>query len=119
MLPGDVFNRDRLVQSYESLANLGFFETPLANPDVQPVGENGEEVDIVFTVKERRTGNIQFGASMGQGTGVGGFIGLDQPNLFGQCKRGSVQWQFGRYINDANVSYTDPAIRGSLVSGTV
>jgi len=118
VLPGDVFNRDRLIRSYESLANLGFFETPLPNPDVAPSGEEGD-VDIVFTVKERRTGNVNFGASMGQGTGVGGFIGLDQPNLFGQCKRGSVQWQFGRYINDANISYTDPAIRGSLVSGTV
>jgi outer membrane protein insertion porin family len=118
MLPGDVFNRDRLLRSYESLANLGFFETPLPNPDVRPANEEGD-VDVVFTVKERRTGNVNFGASMGEGTGVGGFIGLDQPNLFGQCKRGSVQWQFGRYINDANISYTDPAIRGSLVSGTV
>jgi len=117
LLPGDVFNRDRLIRSYESIANLGFFETPLPNPDVNPTPEG--DVDITFAVKEKRTGNVNFGASMGEGTGVGGFIGLDQPNLFGQCKRGSVQWQFGRYINDANVSYTDPAINGSLVSGTV
>ena len=51
--------------------------------------------------------------------GVGGFIGLDQPNLFGQCKRGSLQWQFGSFINDFNLSYTDPAIRLSRVSGTL
>jgi outer membrane protein insertion porin family len=56
---------------------------------------------------------------MGQGTGVGGFIGLDQPNLFGQCKRGSLQWQFGRFINDFNLSYSDPRIKQSLVSGTL
>ena len=31
------------------------------------------DVDIVFRVEERRTGNINFGASLGQGTGVGGF----------------------------------------------
>ncbi|MFP5355790.1 MAG: BamA/TamA family outer membrane protein, partial [Gemmatimonadota bacterium] len=47
------------------------------------------------------------------------FIGLDQPNLFGQCKRGSLQWQFGRYINDFNLSYSDPRIRQSLISGTL
>jgi len=117
-VPGAVFNRDLLIRSWQSIGNLGFFETPLTPPDVQPSDTEGD-VNVVFTVKEKRTGNVNFGASMGQGTGVGGFIGLDQPNLFGQCKRGSIQWQFGKYINDANVSYTDPAIRGSLVSGTV
>ena len=44
-------------------------------PDVQP-SENGVDVDITFRVEERRTGNINFGASVGQGTGLGGFIGL-------------------------------------------
>ena len=56
---------------------------------------------------------------MGQGTGVGGFIGLEEPNLFGKAKRGKVQWQFGRNINDFSLSYTDPAFRESRVSGTV
>src|SRR5690606_30814908 len=49
----------------------------------------------------------------------GGFIGLDQPNLFGRCKRGSIQWQYGRFINDFNASYTDPGIRGTQVSAQV
>ncbi len=116
--PGSVFNRERLVQSYQRIANLGFFETPLPNPEVNPAGENGD-VNISFSVTEKKTGNINFGASVGQGAGVGGFIGLDQPNLFGQCKRGSLQWQFGALINDFNLSYTDPAIRRSVVSGKV
>jgi outer membrane protein insertion porin family len=115
--PGSVFNRDRLVQSYQRIANLGFFETPLPNPEVNP-GADGN-VDIAFAVTEKKTGNINFGASVGQGAGVGGFIGLDQPNLFGQCKRGSLQWQFGALINDFNLSYTDPAIKRSSVSGKV
>ncbi len=118
-VPGAVFNRDLLIRSWQSLGNLGFFETPMTPPDVRPSEQKEGDVDIIFTVKEKRTGNVNFGASMGQGTGIGGFIGLDQPNLFGQCKRGSIQWQYGRYINDANISYTDPAIQGSLVSGTV
>ena len=117
-VPGDVFNRDRLLRSYNQIANLGFFEAPMPPPDVEQANEEGD-VDVIFRVKEKRTGNVNFGASMGQGTGIGGFIGLDQPNLFGQCKRGAVQWQFGRYINDANLSYTDPAIRESNYSGTV
>ena len=117
ILPGDVFNQDRLIRSYQNIANMGFFETPMPPPDTRP-NEQGD-VDIIFRVKEKRTGNVNFGASMGQGTGVGGFIGLDQPNLFGQCKRGALQWQFGRLINDFNLSFTDPAIRQGQYSGTV
>jgi outer membrane protein insertion porin family len=77
------------------------------------------DVDVVFRVEERRTGNINFGASLGQGTGVGGFLGLEEPNLFGRGKRGRLQWQFGKNINDFTLSYTDPNIRESRISGTV
>ena len=117
ILPGDVFNQDRLVRSWYNIANLNFFETPLPQPDIRPAGER--DVDVIFQVKEKRTGSVQFGASMGQGTGLGGFIGLEQPNLFGQCKRGQLNWQFGRYVNDFSLSYTDPAIQQSQISGTV
>jgi outer membrane protein insertion porin family len=118
ILPGDVFNQDRLVSSYQNIANLNFFETPLPPPDTRPAGEEGD-VDIVFQVKEKRTGSINFGASVGEGTGVGGFLGLDQPNLFGQCKRASLQWQFGANQKEFSLSFTDPAIRRSRISGTV
>ena len=118
ILPGQVFNQEALIRSYQSLGNLGFFETPIPPPDTRTANDQGD-VDIIFRVKEKRTGNINFGASMGQGTGVGGFIGLDQPNLFGSCKRGALQWQFGRYINDFSLTYSDPRIRQSFISGTV
>jgi outer membrane protein insertion porin family len=118
MLPGDLFSRERLIRSYQNVANLGFFQQPLPSPDVKPAA-NGVDVDIVFRVEERRTGNINFGASLGQGTGVGGFLGLEEPNLFGRGKRGKLQWQFGKNINDFTLSYTDPAIRESRISGTV
>lgn len=118
ILPGDVFSQDRLIRSYQNIQNLGFFESPLPPPDTRPANEKGD-VDVIFHLKEKRTGSVNFGASVGEGTGVGGFIGLDQPNLFGKCKRASLQWQFGRYINDFQLSYTDPAIRMSRLSGTV
>jgi outer membrane protein insertion porin family len=118
MLPGDLFSRERLIRSYQNVSNLGFFQQPLPPPDVKPAA-NGVDVDVVFRVEERRTGNINFGASLGQGTGVGGFLGLEEPNLFGRGKRGKLQWQFGKNINDFTLSYTDPAIRESRISGTI
>lgn len=118
LLPGDLFNRELLIRSYQNISNLGFFQQPLPAPDVRPAA-NGIDVDVVFRVEEKRTGNINFGASLGQGTGVGGFLGLEEPNLFGRGKRGQLRWQFGANINDFTLSYTDPAIRDSRVSGTL
>ncbi|MEO8195058.1 MAG: outer membrane protein assembly factor BamA [Gemmatimonadales bacterium] len=118
LAPGQVFNRNYLLRSYQNISNLNFFEAPMPAPETRPVGEQGD-VDIIFRVKEKRTGNVNFGASTGQGTGVGGFVGLDQPNLFGRCKRAQLQYQFGRYINDFNGTYTDPNINQTRISGSL
>ncbi|PYP42747.1 MAG: outer membrane protein assembly factor BamA [Gemmatimonadetes bacterium] len=117
LLPGQTFNRDLLIRSYQNVSNLNFFQQPMPPPDVQPA-ENGVDVDVIFRVTEKRTGNINFGASVGQGVGVGGFLGLEEPNLFGKAKKGKLQWQFGQNINDFNLSYTDPAILETRTSGT-
>ena len=118
LIPGDVFRQDALIASYQRVSNLGFFNQPMAPPDTRQANDQGD-VDVIFHVSEKRTGNVNFGASVGQGTGVGGFLGLDEPNLFGQGKRGKFQWQFGKNINDFDVSFTDPAIRESRISATV
>src|SRR5439155_8079473 len=78
IVPGDVFSRDLLMRSYQSVSQMGFFETPVPQPEPRTANEQGD-IDIIFRVKEKKTGNINFGASVGQGTGVGGFIGFDQP----------------------------------------
>jgi outer membrane protein insertion porin family len=117
ILPGDVFSQERVLRSYQNVGNLGFFQQPLPFPDTRPANDQGD-IDLVFHVAERRTGNVNFGASVGQGTGVGGFLGLDEPNLFGLGKRGRLQWQFGKNINDFDISYTDPSVLGSRVSST-
>ncbi|MCC6429752.1 MAG: outer membrane protein assembly factor BamA [Gemmatimonadaceae bacterium] len=119
LVPGGVFNQDVLVRSYQSISNLNFFESPMPFPDYRPINDEGD-VDIVFRVKEKRTGSLNFGASMGQGgVGFGGFIGATMPNLLGRCKNGSINWQYGRFYNDFTATYSDPALRGSRISGAI
>ncbi len=118
ILPGDVYSQNRLISSYQSIASLGFFETPLPYPDMEPDPRTGD-VDVTFRVEERQTGSVNFGTAVGGGTGVSGFLGYDQPNLFGQAKEGHLRWDFGRYINSFTLSFTDPSLFQSLVSGTV
>ncbi|MEO7521579.1 MAG: POTRA domain-containing protein, partial [Gemmatimonas sp.] len=117
LVPGGVFDQQALIRSYQSIGNLNFFEQPMPFPDYRPINEQGD-VDIDFRVKEKRTGSISFGASAGQGgVGFGGFIGLEQPNLFGLCKTGKLNWQYGRFYNDFTATYNDPSLRGSRISG--
>ncbi len=118
MLPGDVYSEDRLLRSYQAISGLGFFETPLPFPQISPDPETGD-VDITFEVEEQQTGSINFGTAMGGGTGISGFLGWDQPNLFGQAKSGSVRWDFGRYQNSFTTTYSDPALFQSRVSGSI
>jgi outer membrane protein insertion porin family len=119
VLPGDVYNEERLIQSYQSISALGFFETPLALPDIQPDLETGE-VDIVFEVAEKQTGSINFGTMFGgqRGGGVSGFVGYTQPNLFGQAKAADVRAEYGWGRNSFQATYTDPALFGTRNSGT-
>jgi outer membrane protein insertion porin family len=117
VLPGDVYSEEMLIQSYRSIMGLGFFESPLPTPRMEQL-DNGD-IDIVFTVEERQTGSINFGTTIGGWGGIAGFLGYDQPNLFGQAKSGHLRWEFGRRYNNFSLAYTDPAIRGSQISGSL
>jgi len=122
VLPGDVYDEARLMQSYQAISGLGFFESPLPVPDIRPVPDSGV-VDITFHVKEKQTGNINFGTVIGggyagRGGGVSGFLGYNQPNLFGQGKNASLRAEYGYGRSTFEGSYTDPAIAGTRTSGT-
>ncbi len=117
ILPGDVYSQERIIQSFQSISSLGYFDAPMDVPSIVP-NENGD-VDVTFRVTEKPTGAINFGTSVGGRTGVAGFVGYDQPNLFGKGKSGSVRWDFGRYANNQTLSYSDPGIFESLVSGSL
>jgi outer membrane protein insertion porin family len=118
ILPGDIYNEGLLIQSWQGVQSLGFFETPMEPPSINPDPQTGE-VDIVFQVRERQTGSVNFGTALGGGVGLSGFIGYEQPNLFGQAKSGSLRWDFGRYTNNFVLSYADPSLRQSRISGSV
>ena len=123
VVPGDVYNEELLIQSYQRISALGFFETPMPTPRMEEEckDQNRQECDvnITFEVKEKQTGSVNFGTAVGGGSGLAGFLGYDQPNLFGQAKAGHLRWEFGRYSNNFEASFSDPAIFGSPYSGSL
>ena len=116
VLPGDVYNEDLLIRSYRNVMGLGFFQTPLPTPSMQQTPSG--DVDITFEVEEKQTGTVNFGTTIGGFGGIAGFVGFDEPNLFGQAKAGSLRWEFGTRYNNFSASYSDPAIQGSQISGS-
>jgi outer membrane protein insertion porin family len=123
LLPGDVYNEERVLQSYQSINGLGFFESPLPTPDVDPDPETGQ-VDITFNVKEKQTGNLSFGTVFGggyngSGSNIAGFLAYQQPNLFGQGKQASLRAEYGAGRSNFEASYTDPALLGTRNSGSL
>jgi outer membrane protein insertion porin family len=119
VFPGDIYNEERLIQSYQAISALGFFETPLPTPDIRPNPEEGE-VDLIFHVSEKQTGSINFGTMFGgqRGGGISGFVGYSQPNLFGQAKSADLRAEYGYGRNSFQATYTDPALFGTRNSGS-
>ena len=117
VLPGDIYSQQLLIESLKAIQSLGFFETlpPMEAIQITP-SETGDVVDITFRVKESQTGNINFGVSATAATGFAGFIGYDQPNLFGLAKVGHFRFVFGGRTTDIEISYTDPEIFGTRKS---
>lgn len=117
-IPGDVYSQDLVIQSYQRISALGFFQTPLEFPDIIPDDQTGD-IDLTYKVEEKQTGSVSFGTTLGGYSGVAGFLGYDQPNLFGQAKSGHLRWEFGRYANNFETSYSDPSLGGSRYSGSL
>ncbi|MBW3571720.1 MAG: outer membrane protein assembly factor BamA [Gemmatimonadetes bacterium] len=123
IVPGDVYNEQRVIQSYQAIAGLGFFEVPMPTPDITPDPQTGQ-VDIVFNIKEKQTGSVNFGTVFGGG-GYGdrrsrfaGFLQYSQPNLFGQGKQVNLRAEYGYGRSTLEAGYTDPAIGGGRNSGS-
>lgn len=115
-LPGDIYSQQLLISSIRNIQSLGFFESLPPDQAIEINPRDDGDIDIVYRVKEKQTGNINFGLSAAGATGLAGFIGYDQPNLFGQAKTGHFRWLFGRNSQDIEVSYQDPEFFGNRTS---
>ncbi|HEY7473138.1 MAG TPA: outer membrane protein assembly factor BamA [Gemmatimonadota bacterium] len=113
--PGQRFRRTDVRNSLLALEGLGFFEPGIV-PTTRVADEQSGDIDLTFEVEERRTGSLTLGAAVGGGTGLSGFLGYEQPNLFGQAKSGRVRWEFGSRNNNLELGYTEPVFMGTKTS---
>jgi len=100
------YDGDKIRLSRDRLDRLGFF----TDIDVQTQDVPGapDQVDLVFTVKEKPTGNISLGAGFSSAEKVALSFGITQENAFGSGNYLAVQVNTSRYNRTAVLSTTDP-----------
>lgn len=118
VVPGERFRRTDVRNSLLSLEGLGFFEPGIV-PTTRVVDPQSGDIDLALELREKRTGSLTLGAAIGGGTGLSGFLGYEQPNLFGQAKSGRIRWEFGSRNNNLEVAYTEPIFLGTKTSASV
>ncbi|PIR14982.1 MAG: outer membrane protein assembly factor BamA [Elusimicrobia bacterium CG11_big_fil_rev_8_21_14_0_20_64_6] len=104
--PGDVFRSSRVRRSIEKIRNLGFIDD--VDLDLQQTPSDPDKVDLTFDVAEGKPGVLTAGAAYSSVDGLIGTLSLQHLNLFGRAQRASVQWSFGRRVQDYSVSWTTP-----------
>ncbi len=102
---GDLFNSTLLRHSITRLRNLGYFEDVTVG--FEPV-EDSDDIDVILTVKEKRTASLIFSVSYGSSSGLGGGVSFRESNIGG---RGRVfEIGFDRSDDEENywLSLSDP-----------
>lgn len=102
---GDLYNSDKLKNSYAQLNRLRYFE------EVNFQTAKGPEenlTDINIGVKERPTGMFSIGAGYSGQDGAMLMAQISQQNLFGRGQSLTLQGAVGTVNNTINLSFTEP-----------
>ncbi|MBI5241923.1 MAG: outer membrane protein assembly factor BamA [Elusimicrobia bacterium] len=111
--PGQAFSLSRIKKSRERIMNLGFIDD--VDIDIQPTPEP-DKVDLTFDVAEGKPGMLTAGAAYSSIDGLIGTLSLQHMNLFGRAQRASLQWSFGRRVQDYSASWMTPWVYDKPVS---
>ena len=124
--PGDLFSRSEIIRTQRELSQLGYFDPEAFG--INPV-QNDQDgtVDIIYTVAERPSDQVELSGGFGAGTIVGtlglSFTNFSLRNMFtpgawsplpsGDGQRLSLRGQTnGRFFQSYNMSFTEPWLGG-------
>ncbi len=102
--PGQRFRRSLLMRSLRDVMYLNYFANVV--PDYE-VLDNGD-IDLIVKVEEKPTGQFSFGAGYSERDKLVGTIGLGTPNLFGRGQTLQLSWEFGKTLQNVQLSFTEP-----------
>ncbi|HTY07813.1 MAG TPA: outer membrane protein assembly factor BamA [Candidatus Edwardsbacteria bacterium] len=103
--PGDLFRRSAVMRSQREIYSLGYFEDVRINS--QKADTNGN-IDLIYEVKEKQTGQFQVGVSYGQIDKLVGFTQIGWPNLMGRGQELNLKTEFSKLKFDVQMGFTEP-----------
>lgn len=103
---GDLFNENDIRKTLSNLNRLSIFQEATVVP--QP-GTKPGTINLVFKVRDARTGQIGLGVGYSQAESFSGMLNLADNNLFGTARSVSASLQIGS-TNSYNLNYNNPWI---------
>ena len=102
---GDPYNITKINRSKQRIQNLGFFE----KVEFNTIRTNDpDRVIIEIEVKEKKTGELNFGVGYSTVDQATANIGLKERNLFGTGREIGVNVQRSKFSFNSDISYTKP-----------
>jgi len=108
------YSQAAIDRSKVRLQRLGYFET--VEVETPEVPGSGDQVDVVFNVKETTSGSFVFGIGYSQLAGMTASVQLSQNNFLGGGNRVSVEAQRSDYLQRYSFSYLNPFFTDEGVS---
>lgn len=105
---GSWYSQAALDRSKVRLSRLGYFEPGSVDIETKPVPGSGDQVDVVFNVKETTSGSFVFGLGYSQLSGLTTSVQLSQNNFLGSGNRVSVEAQRNVYQQRYSFSFLNP-----------
>ena len=114
-IPGDYFNRGKIIRSVRQLSVLNYFNPEKIKPDVSLVDD--KTVDLVFEVEEKSSDNINASVGYSGAFGVTGALGftinnfsIAEPLSGGAGQILNFEWQFGEAsrFRTFTLGFTEP-----------
>ncbi|MDR0708794.1 MAG: outer membrane protein assembly factor BamA, partial [Spirochaetaceae bacterium] len=117
--PGDVFSKAKVMEAYRNLMNLQYFSNVIPEPTP---GSAESLMDLVITMEEQPTTNLQFGITF-TGTSdpnafpIAGLLQIQDRNFLGYGNILGFQFDVSRDTQSGSLTYTHRWIFGLPLSG--
>ncbi|KEY90358.1 outer membrane protein assembly factor [Candidatus Photodesmus katoptron] len=105
-MEGSLLNLALVDMGKMRLYRLGFFET--VDVQIVPVLGTEDKVNVIYKVKELRSGNLNLGIGYGSESGINFHSGLKQENFFGSGNHLAINVKINRYQKNIALDYREP-----------